>query len=284
MKKHLAGSILAILFVFLVACGESNSSTESSSNKSTSSGSTSNETITISGSTSVGPLAEKLAEKYKDTAPNKIEINQVGSSAGITNTINDVSQIGMSSRDLKEEEKASGLEETVIAYDGIAVVVNPKNKVSELTLEQVQKIFTGEITNWKVLGGDDKEIVVVSREDGSGSRDAFQEIVDFESEQLISNAIIANGNGNIKTIVIGNDSAIGYVSLEYLDKNVSPIAIDGIVASAENVIKGDYKISRPFILVYKSNLSAQAKAFIDYILSDEGQKIVEESGAIKLNN
>ena len=158
-------------------------------------------TLSISGSTSVGPLAEKLADKYVERNDIKIEINQIGSSAGITNAISGVSEIGMSSRDLKEEERANGLKETVIAYDGIVVVTHPSNKVKDLTMEQVKQIFTGEVTNWKELGGDDMEIVVVSREDGSGSRDAFQEIVDYSSGELVRSAIIASGNGNIKTTV-----------------------------------------------------------------------------------
>ena len=272
--------MLTMAVVVLVACASGDSSSGNNSG-------TTNDTpvtITISGSTSVGPLAEKLAEKYKAAHSNvTIEINQVGSSAGITNAIDGVSQIGMSSRDIKDEEKASGLEELVIAYDGIAVAVNANNGVKELTLDQVKQIFTGEITNWKEVGGDDLEIVVVSREDGSGSRDAFQEKAGFESEELIENAIIANGNGNIKTTVAGNKQAIGYVSLEYIDDSISTINIDNVEPTAANIIAGTYKISRPFIFVYKSDVADSAKKFMDYILSDEGQAVVEESGAIKLD-
>ena len=157
----------------------------------------------------------------------------------------------MSSRDLKEEEIASGLNEIVIAYDGIVVVTHPTNKVKDLTMEQVKQIFTGEVTNWKELGGDDMEIVVVSREDGSGSRDAFQEIVDYTSGELVRSAIIASGNGNIKTTVATNKHAVGFISFEYIDESISTIDINGVEATAENVLKEKYRLSRPFLFVYK---------------------------------
>src|SRR5690606_37486910 len=209
---------LTILMVVLAACSNEDSAESSSGG---------GNLVTISGSTSVGPLAEKLAAKYEETEDLKIEINQIGSSAGITNAINDVSQIGMSSRDLKQEEIDSGIQELVIAYDGIVVVAHPSNPVKDLTMEQVKQIFTGEITNWKEVGGKDMEIVVVSREDGSGSRDAFQEIVGYESGQLIRNAIVASGNGNIKTTVAMNKHAVGFISFEYIDETVSAMDING---------------------------------------------------------
>ena len=211
-------------------------------------------TLSISGSTSVGPLAEKLADKYEEKNDIKIEINQIGSSAGITNAISGVSEIGMSSRDLKEEEIANGLKETIIAYDGIVVVTHPTNKVKDLTMEQVKQIFTGEVTNWKELGGDDMEIVVVSREDGSGSRDAFQEIVDYSSGELVRSAIIASGNGNIKTTVAMNKHAVGFISFEYIDESISTIDINGVEATAENVLQQTYNLSRPFLFVTKKKI------------------------------
>lgn len=264
---------LTILMVVLAACSNGDS-TESSSGG--------GDLVTISGSTSVGPLAEKLAAKYEETENVKIEINQIGSSAGITNAINDVSQIGMSSRDLKQEEIDSGIQELVIAYDGIVVVAHPSNPVKDLTMEQVKQIFTGEITNWKEVGGKDMEIVVVSREDGSGSRDAFQEIVGYESGQLIRNAIVASGNGNIKTTVAMNKHAIGFISFEYIDETVSAMDINGVKAEAGNVLEGKYELSRPFLFVYKENVPVAATKFMDFILTADGQKIVEEAGAIPL--
>ena len=277
IKKATKGLVLLSLVVVLSACGVNNNNETDSLNEG-------KNTISISGSTSVGPLAEKLAFKYEENNDVNIEINQIGSSAGITNAINGVSEIGMSSRDLKPEEKDSGLNEVVIAYDGIVVVVHPSNQVDNLTTEQVKQIFTGEITNWKELGGEDKEIVVVSREDGSGSRDAFQEIVGYTSGELVKSSIIASGNGNIKTTVATNEHAIGFISFEYIDESISTVKINGVEATAENVLQQKYSLSRPFLFVYKKDhFTNTGQQFIDYILSPEGQAIVSETGAISVN-
>ncbi|MCH7321821.1 phosphate ABC transporter substrate-binding protein [Solibacillus sp. MA9] len=271
LKKTIYIITFAITIMLLAACGGKSESSDGGG-----------QLVTISGSTSVGPLAEKLAIKYEETEDVKIEINQIGSSAGITNAINGVSQIGMSSRDLKQEEVDSGIEQLVIAYDGIVVVTHPSNPVKDLTMEQVKQIFTGEITNWKELGGKDMEIVVVSREDGSGSRDAFQEIVGYESGELIRNAIVASGNGNIKTTVATNKHAVGFISFEYIDETVSALAINGVQAQAANVLDGKYELSRPFLFVYDKEVPQAATKFMDYVLSADGQKIVESAGAIPL--
>ncbi|MEH7237620.1 phosphate ABC transporter substrate-binding protein [Bacillus sp. JJ1562] len=275
-RRTLLVLMVLLLTAILSACGNSNTDGEESSNKGSA-------TVSVSGSTSVGPLAEKIAVKFQDASNVKVEINQIGSSAGITNAISGVSEIGMSSRDLKEEEKASGLVETIIAYDGIVVVTHPSNKVKNLTMEQVKDVFTGKVTNWKKLGGDDMEIVVVSREDGSGSRDAFQEIVDYSSGELVRSAIIASGNGNIKTTVAGNKHAVGFISFEYIDSSISTIDINGVEATAENVLQQKYSLSRPFLFVHKEDQITDAgKQYIDYILSPDGQAIVAETGAIPI--
>ena len=272
-KKSLYFVCFTLLITVLAACSNEEDTADTQ---------TGGSLVTISGSTSVGPLAEKLAMKYQEENDVKIEVNQIGSSAGITNAISGVSQIGMSSRDLKQEEKDSNLQELIIAYDGIVVVAHPSNPVKDLTMEQVKQIFTGEITNWKEVGGKDMEIVVVSREDGSGSRDAFQEIVGYESGQLIKNAIVASGNGNIKTTVAMNKHAIGFISFEYIDESISPMAINGVAAKAENVLAGTYELSRPFLFVHKEDVPEAAKQFMEFILTPEGQKVVESAGAIPL--
>ena len=275
IKKITIGILVLSIVVAISACSQSDE------DKTGTNGNT--YTLSISGSTSVGPLAEKLADKYVEIKDIKIEVNQIGSSAGITNATSGVSEIGMSSRDLKEEEKANGLKETIVAYDGIVVVTHPSNKVKDLTMEQVKQIFTGEVTNWKELGGDDMEIVVVSREDGSGSRDAFQEIVDYSSGELVRNAIIASGNVNIKTTVAMNKHAVGFISFEYIDESISTIDINGVEATAENVLQQTYSLSRPFLFVYKEeHLSTEGQQFIEYILSPKGQNIVSEAGVIPL--
>lgn len=274
MFKKFTFALLLPLVIVLGACGndESESGTEKGG-----------ATVAISGSTSVGPLAEKLAMKYEEQVDVNIEINQIGSSAGIANAISGVSEIGMSSRDLKDEEIAEGVEPVTIAYDGIVVVTHPSNKVKDITMEQVKQIFTGEVTNWKELGGEDMEIVVVSREDGSGSRDAFQEIVDYSSGELIRNAIIASGNGNIKTTVATNKHAIGFISFEYIDETISTLKIDGVEPTAQNVLDEKYALSRPFLFVHtEDGLTESGKAFIDYIFTKEAQEIVAEAGAIPL--
>lgn len=276
IRKTTIGLLVLSLAAILSACGMSDESKEGSSSKN-------KYTLSISGSTSVGPLTEKLADKYEEKNEINIEVNQIGSSAGITNATNGVSEIGMSSRDLKEEEKKNGLKESIIAYDGIVVVTHPSNKVKNLTMEQVKQIFTGKVTNWKELGGDDMEIVVVSREDGSGSRDAFQEIVDYTSGELVRTAIVASGNGNIKTTVATNKHAVGFISFEYIDDSISTVDINGVEATAENVLQQKYSLSRPFLFVYKEEyLNDEGQKFIDYILSPEGQAIVSETGVIPL--
>ncbi len=278
LKRVGAGLVTIMMLAFITACG-SNDGNNAGSGSASGNAAT---TISISGSTSVGPLVEKLAEDYKGkNGSAKVEVNQIGSSAGITNAINEVSQFGMSSRDLKEEEKSQNLTETIIAHDGIAVITHKNNKVKDLTMDQVKDIFTGKIKNWSELGGDDMEIVVVSREDGSGSRDAFQEIVGYESGDLLRESIIASGNGNIKTTVAGNKHAIGFVSFEYLDESIQDVKINGVAATQENVLNGKYSLSRPFIMVHKeANITDAGQQFLDYILSDDGQKIVSGAGAI----
>ena len=279
LKKMSLMAVFVGFMIFLIACNDDSADSKDLSDTS----SNENTVITISGSTSVGPLAEKLAASFEKRENVKIEINQIGSSAGITNAISGVSEIGMSSRDLKQEELDQGIEQLVIAHDGIVVVAHPSNRVKDLTVDQVKEIFTGKVSNWKDIGGEDKEIVVVSREEGSGSRDAFQEIVGYESGELTPNAVIANGNGNIKTTVATNENAVGFISFEYMDDTVSALKYNGVEPTAANVLAGKYKLSRPFLFVYKDGVSDAAQKFMDFIVSADGQKIVEEAGAIPLD-
>lgn len=271
-------SLFFMIIILVAGCGKKNEENKTNTD-------TPPETVTISGSTSVGSLIEKEAEKFKkENTGINVEINQIGSSAGIKDAINGTVEIGMSSRDLKEEEIAEGLVEVEVAFDGMAVITSKNNKIDSLKLSDVKDIYTGKITNWKDVGGEDSQIVVVSREDGSGTRDAFQEIVGYTSEELYKESIIGDGSGNIKTTVAGNNHAIGFISFEYIDDSVNAVKIDDIAPIAENVKNGEYKLSRPFLLVYKEeNLKENGNKLIDFILSKEGQNIVEESGLIRIN-
>ncbi|RDY26587.1 phosphate ABC transporter substrate-binding protein [Romboutsia weinsteinii] len=274
-KKRVAALIASTVLVgsLAVGCGNSDAS----------GGSSDGSKVTVSGSTSVGPVMEVVAEDFQAKNEGiKIEIQQVGSSAGVKNTIDGTSEIGMVSRDLKDEEKSSGIKETEIALDGIAVVTNKANEIKDLTVAQIKDIYTGKITNWKDVGGKDAPIVVVSREDGSGTRDGFQDNVGFESEELVADATISDGSGNIKSTVEGNENAIGYISFGYVDEAVNNVTVDGVELNAENVKGGTYPIARPFILVNKDDISEQGKSLIDFILSDDGQKIMESKGFISI--
>ena len=270
-KKKIASLLCGVVMVsgLVVGCGSGNSSDGHTAK------------ITVSGSTSVGPTIEVLAEAYEKNNDVKIEVQQVGSSAGIKNTMEGTSNLGMTSRDLKDEE-AQSVEGTKIAIDGIAVITNKNNKVEDLTVEQIKDIFTGKITNWKEVGGADSEIVVVSREEGSGTRDGFQDILGFESEELIKNAQICDGSGNIKSTVEGNENAIAYISFGYVKDGIKSVKVDGVEANDDNVVAGIYPISRPFLVVNKKDgLNDTAKAFVDFIMSEEGQNIVAKQGFIK---
>lgn len=242
-----------------------------------------NGAVTISGSTSVEKVGNATAEEFMALNPSvEVTYEGIGSSGGVKNARDGVTQIGTASRNLKTEEKQWGLTQVVIAYDGVAVITHPDNTIEGLTKDQVQSIYKGEITNWSQVGGKDEEIVVVSREDGSGTRGAFEEIIGFEDE-LTDKAIIADGNGNVQTTVAKNSQSIGYVSFTYIDKTVKPMLIDGSQPTAENVKNGEYGVSRPFLMIYKDeNMTKASKEFMNFILSDEGQDIVEEKGAIRI--
>ena len=271
--KLLAGAmIIAMIGAVFTGCGNNSTSNDGTV------------TITISGSTSVGPLMEKIAEKYEEENSNiSIEINQTGSSAGIKDAMDGISQIGMSSRDLKDEEAAK-VKATVLAYDGVAVITNTGNSVKELTIVQIRDIFTGKITNWSEVGGSNAPIVVVSREAGSGTRTAFEEGVEYSEEELVKDAIISKGNGDVKTTVSTNENAIGFVSFEYVDDAISSINVNGIEPTAANVKAGSYALSRPFLAVTNEQyITEDSQKLIDYITSEEGQQIVEDNKLITID-
>lgn len=245
---------------------------------------TKNSKVVAVGSTTVAVPMEELANKYKEINPNVVvEVQGVGSSAGVKAATDGTADIGMVSREIKEEEKSDALEVTPIAYDGIAVVLNPANGVTDLTAQNVKDIFEGTITNWSEVGGADQDIIVVTREDGSGTRGAFEELLGLQKEidgtkvsSISQGALVAEGNGTIKATVASKEGAIGFVSLGFIDETVKVISIDGVVPTVETVKGGEYSISRPLLIMTNKEGTEETKQFVEFILSDEGQEIVSE--------
>ncbi len=241
-------------------------------------------TVVITGSTSVEPILNDMVDEFTALNPDvTIEYTGSGSSAGIQDTIDGTNNIGASSRELTEEEAAE-LEQTIFAHDGIAIIVNPANEaVSDITVEQLAGIYSGQITNWSEVGGDDAEIFVVSREESSGTRSAFEELIGLEDAGgLTGNASVSEGNGPVQASVAENENAIGYVSFSYIDDTIKPLTVGGVEATAENAKSGDYPMSRPFLFVYNGNQTEAGDAFLEFALSEDGQACVEAHGGIKV--
>ncbi|MHC1598032.1 MAG: phosphate ABC transporter substrate-binding protein [Candidatus Methanofastidiosia archaeon] len=241
-------------------------------------------TLSLAGSTTVQPIASAASEEFMALHPNVIiTIQGGGSGTGITQVAQGTVDIGNASRDLKdvEREQYEDLVANAIAADGIAVIVNPSNPVSELSMEQIKKIFTGEITNWSQLGWVDKSIVVVIREDGSGTRSSFEEIVHKKVEPT-SSALQKSSNGSIKMTVAQGPYAIGYVGLGFIDDTISDVLVDGVVASEETIVDGSYPISRLLYMFTKGQPIGLEKEFIEFILSPRGQELVVEEGFVRI--
>lgn len=234
-------------------------------------------TIKIAGSTSVFPLITEVAEEFRKEFPEyRVEVQAGGSNVGIQSVLTGAVEIGMSSRDLTEEEKSKGLVEHTIAYDCIVAIVNKNNRIENLTLEQLKGIYTGEIKNWKEVGGSDSEIIVVNRDEASGTRDAFKHLVLGDAE-FVDTAIIQPGSGQVKSFVASTPQAIGYISLGVVDSSVKSLKIDGVEPTIENIRNGKYGIKRKLYLITKGEPEGLAKKFIDYVLSERIQeKIVKE--------
>ena len=269
LNKRVATLLIGTILMgsLAVGCGSSDSS---NSNK-----------ITISGSTSVGPVVEILGEDFE--AKNEgvsIEVQQIGSSAGIKNAIDGTSQIGMASRDLKDEEKSAGLKETQIAIDGIAVITNKNNTVKDLTLEQVKDIYTGKITNWKDVGGPDEDIVLVTRPESSGTRATFQKYALDGNEEASNTSMETDDSGVLLTNVKSTNGAIGYVALSYLtgDAGVETVAIDDVEPTLENTYSGKYPVWTFEHMYTKGEPNEVTKAFLDYITGDEYGAQMEKLG------
>ena len=286
MKKILSIALVLILALgALAGCGAEESTTEPA----TEVAAEVTGTVVTAGSTSVQPLSEELAAAFMDANPGvTVEVQGGGSGQGIKAIAEKIADFGALSRNVKDEEKASVTEEFVIAKDGVAVVVNPASTVENLTIEQIKQIYTGEITNWSEVGGDDAPIVVVSREEGSGTRGAFTEITKVtekneageEVDSTTKDALVQGSTGAVMQTVATTPNTIGYVSLGSLGDTVKAVKVEDVAPTTETVLSGEYKISRPFLYVIGGELTEASQMYIDFVMSAEGQAIVEESGFI----
>ena len=238
--------------------------------------------ISMVGSTSMEKLANALSEAFMEEHPDvTVTAEFVGSGAGIEAVTNGTTDIGNSSRSLKDEEKAAGVVENVVAIDGIAVCVDPANEVADLTKEQLTNIYNGTVTNWKEIGGADEPIIVIGREAGSGTRGAFEELVDLVDGCKYANEL--DSTGAVIAKVASTPGAIGYASLDALDDSVKALSLEGVEATAENIKAGNYFLSRPFVMATKGEISEQndlVQAWFDFVLGDEGQQVASEVGLI----
>lgn len=292
MKKLTClGLTIAMALTLLAGCGggeTSATSSETGSNTSASQSAVSSGateeisgTVNTDGSTSMADVMAVLKETFAEVQPG-VTVNYTGSGSGsgITNVLNGSVDIGLSSRALKAEEEEQGAVSHIVALDGVAIVVNPENTVSDLTVEQIAQIFSGEITNWSEVGGPDAEIAVFGRESGSGTRGAFEEIVGVEDACVYTNEY--SSTGDMVGAVAGNPNAIGYASLSAVDESVVAVKVNGVTPSEATVKDGTYEIQRPFVMVTKEGveLSDAAQAFLDYATSPEVAEYIAAAGAV----
>ena len=265
MKKMITMMMVAVLALSMLAgCGSS---------KTTGS-------VATDGSTSMEKVIGALGEAFQNDTGISFTYNPTGSGSGIKAVQEGRCDIGLASRNLKDEEAASGLTETVLAYDGIAVIVNPENPVSDLDVETIAKIYTGEITNWSEVGGNDAEIVLIGREAGSGTRDGFESITDTEDACKYRQELTSTGD--VITTVSQNPGAIGYASVASVKDTVKALTVAGVAPSNETILDGSYVIQRPFVLVTKAGteLSAAAQAFYNYALSADAHELITAAGVV----
>ena len=285
MKKFLTLALTAVMALsLLTACGSKNDNSADTNTDGSNTETTLSGTVSTDGSTSMEKVINSLGESFmamnKDV---KFTYNPTGSGSGIQAVSEGRCDIGLSSRALKDDEKASGLVETVVALDGIAIVVNPENPVSDLNIDTIAKIYTGEITNWKDGGGNDAEIVLIGREAGSGTRDGFESITDTKDACQYRQELTSTGD--VINTVSQNPDAIGYASLSAVGDSVKALTVGGVEATEATVKDGSYVVQRPFVLVTKegTKLSPAAQAFFDYALSADAASIIAAAGAVAAN-
>ena len=292
MKKIAVAATVVLTIGTLTACGAKEESakavdaevvaeeTASVEEKSSLSGS-----VTMAGSTSMEKLANALAESFMTKNPGvTVNAEFTGSSAGVESVTTGSVDIGNSSRALKDSEKKAGVVENIVAIDGIAVVVDPANTVTGLTKQQLTDIYTGVVKNWSEVGGEDSVIIVVGREAGSGTRGAFEEILEVEDACAYANEL--DSTGAVMAKVASTPGAIGYVSLDVIDESVTAVALDDVEPTVENIKSGSYFLSRPFVMATKGEIAQQSEtvqAWFDYINSEEGKEVITAVGLITVD-
>ena len=263
--NRFVGIVLFLSVTLLLSCNYQGSSSQK-------------KTITIAGSTSVMPFTEKMSEHFMVDHPAiVVDVQGGGSTAGIQACMNNTVNIGMSSRQLKQDELV--LHEIIICFDGISIVVHPTNPINALTLKQVRDIFSGRIKNWSELGWIHRKIDAVTREEGSGTRGSFEELV-MKNEEIDDGIMVQDSNGSVKEVVATDPYAIGYISLGLVDNRVRALLIDGVVPTVKNIKAKQYKIVRPFLFLTKDIPKDNVKIFIDFVLSKDGQNILQKEGLI----
>ena len=302
MRKKIVAAVMAgLMLLSLAACGEKKEETKAADT--TAAETTAAETketeeketeaktadlsgsIALSGSTSMEKMVRALSEAFMEVNPGvTVNTEFVGSGAGIEAVTAGTVDIGNSSRALKDEEKANGVIENIVAIDGIAVVVDPSNEVTALTKDQLIQVYDGTVTNWKDLGGSDMPIVVIGRESGSGTRGAFEELLKLEDKCKYASEL--DNTGAVMAKVAATPGAIGYVSLDVVDDSVKAVSLDGVEPTEENIKAGSYILSRPFVMATKGEISEQnelVQAWFEYIASAEGQEVIKSAGLILPN-
>ncbi len=294
-KKILSLLVAASMMTFgLAGCGstdtgntdassDANQSTDTTTDAGTSDASSDlSGSISLAGSTSMEKLCEALSESFMEKYPNiSVTVEYTGSGAGLESLAAGSVDIGNASRHLKEEETSAGAVENVVAIDGIAVITDKDNEVTDVSAEDLAKIYKGEITNWSELGGQDEAIVVIGREAGSGTRDAFEELLDVADACQYAQEL--DSTGGVLAKVAATPGAIGYVSLDVVDDTIQTVSLDGVAPTEENILAGDYLLSRPFVMATNGEISEQnelVQTWFDYVNSEDGKNVISSVGLI----
>ena len=294
-KKILSLLVAASMMTFgLAGCGstdtgntdassDANQSTDTTTDAGTSDASLDlSGAISLAGSTSMEKLCEALSESFMEKYPNiSVTVEYTGSGAGLESLAAGSVDIGNASRHLKEEETSAGAVENVVAIDGIAVITDKDNEVTDVSAEDLAKIYQGEITNWSELGGQDEAIVVIGREAGSGTRDAFEELLDVADACQYAQEL--DSTGGVLAKVAATPGAIGYVSLDVVDDTIQTVSLDGVAPTEENILAGDYLLSRPFVMATNGEISEQnelVQTWFDYVNSEDGKNVISSVGLI----